>query len=71
MSQRRLMAFRTTRSIFCILRGNSFIWHNLRGLLSLHDPIPDLDGVSQELDWAFVGNRRLSMISTNDAYKVD
>ena len=32
----------------------------------MHDPIPDLDGVFEELDWAFVGNRRLSMISTND-----
>ena len=63
-----LMAFQTTRSTFCIPKGYKFIRDQLQGLLSLHDPIPDLDGASQELDWTFVGDRRLTMISTNDAY---
>ena len=30
--------------------------------------ILDLDGGCQGLDWTFVGNRRLTMISTNDVY---
>ena len=35
---------------------------------SSYEPIHDLDGESHELDWTFVGNRKLTMISTNDAY---
>ena len=31
-----------------------------------YEPNPNLYVGSQELDWMFVGNRRLSMISTND-----
>ena len=44
VSQRRLMAFRTTRSTFCIPRGYTFIWNKLKGLLSSYEPILDLDG---------------------------
>ena len=40
----------------------------MQDLLSSYEPSPDLDGGSQELDWTFVRNRRLTMISTNDAY---
>ena len=39
-----------------------------RERLSLYEPIPYLDGRSQELDWRFVGNKRLTMISTNVVY---
>ena len=44
VSQRKLMAFRTTRSTFRILEGYTFIWDKLQALLSLYEPIPDLDG---------------------------
>ena len=60
------MAFRTTRSTFRIPKGYTFIWDKLQEILSSYEPIPDLDGGSQELDWTFVGNRRLIMILTND-----
>ena len=40
----------------------------MQDILSSHELIPDLDGRSQALDWMFVGNSRLNMISTNDAY---
>ena len=59
---------RTTRSTFHIPKGYTFIWNKLQDLLSSYEPSPDLDGGSQELDWTFVRNRRLTMISTNDAY---
>ena len=68
VSQRRLMAFRTIRSTFRIPKGYTFIWDKLQEILSAYEPIPDLDGRSQELDWRFVGNKRLTMISTNVAY---
>ena len=68
VSQRRFIAFWTTRSPFRIPRGYTFIWDKLQELLSLYEPVPDLDGGSKELDWMFVRNRRLNMISTNDAY---
>ena len=48
VSQRRLMVFRTTRSTFRIPRGYTFIWNKLKELLSFYEPIPDLDGGSQE-----------------------
>ena len=32
------------------------------------DPIPNLDCGSQELDLAFVGNRKLALILANDVY---
>ena len=63
VSQRRLMAFRTIRSTFHIPKGYTFIWDKLQEILSAYEPIPDLDGRSQELDWRFVGNKRLTMIS--------
>ena len=34
----------------------------------MHDPIPNLDGGSQKLNWGFVGSMRLTGISTNDVY---
>ena len=40
----------------------------MQDILSSDELIPDLDGRSQELAWMFVGNSRLNMISTNDAY---
>ena len=36
--------------------------------MSSYEPIPDLDGESQELYWRFVGNKRLTMILTNVVY---
>ena len=62
------MTFRTTRSTFRIKKGYNFIWDKSQGLLSSYEPILDLDGGSQELDWTFVGNRTSMMIITNDAY---
>ena len=60
------MTFRTTRSTFRIKKGYNFIWDKSQGLLSSYEPILDLDGGCQELDWTFVGNCRLTMVSTND-----
>ena len=60
--------FWLARSAFHIPRGYTFIWYKLQKLWSSYEPIPDLDGGAQELDWTFVGSRDLSMISTNDAY---
>ena len=68
-SERRLMAFWTIRTTFHILKGYTFIWDKLQELLSSNESIPNLDGVSQELDWKFVGNKRLTMISINFAYQ--
>ena len=39
----------------------------MQEILSAYELIPDLDGQSQELDWRFVGNKRLTMTSTNVA----
>ena len=50
LSQIRLMALRITRSTFRIPRGYTFIWDKLQELLSLYEPVPDLDGGSKELD---------------------
>ena len=66
--QRILMAFCTTSSTLYIPKGYTFIWDKLQELLSSYEPIHDLDGGSQELDWTFDGNRSLTMISTSDAY---
>ena len=68
MSQRRLKNFWTIRLTFCIQRGYNFIWDKLQGLLPSYEMILDLDGGCQGLDWTFVGNSRLTMISTNDVY---
>ena len=68
MSQRRLRTFRTIRSTFRIPKGYTFIWDKLQEILSPCELIPYLDGRSEELDWRFVGNKRLTMISTNVAY---
>mgnify|MGYP007076063016 CR=1 FL=1 len=54
MSQRRLMDFWTTRLTFHIQEGYTFIWNNLQKLVSLYEPIPNLDGGSHELDWILV-----------------
>ena len=62
------MAFRTIRSRFRIPKGYTFIWDKLQELLSSYESIPDLDGGAQKVDWTFLGNRRLIMISSNDAY---
>ena len=34
----------------------------------MQGPIPNLVEGSRELDWTFVGNRKLTMVSTNDVY---
>ena len=68
VSQRRLMAFWTIRSMFRIPKGYTFIWDKLQQILSSYEPILDLDGQSQELDWRFVENKRLTIMSTNVAY---
>ena len=62
------MAFRTIRPTLCIPKGYSFIWDKLQEILSTYEPIIDLDGRSQELDWRFVENKRLTIISTNVTY---
>ena len=68
VSQRRLMAFRTIRSTFCIPKGYTFILDTLQEILSTYEPIHDLDGRSRELDRRFVRNKILTMISTIVAY---
>ena len=47
VSQRRLMTFQTTISTFRIPKGYAFTWDKLQELLSLYEPIPDLDGGTQ------------------------
>ena len=54
VSQRRLMAFQTMRSTFRISKGYTFMLDKLQELVSSYEPIPDLDGGCQELDWTFV-----------------
>ena len=53
VSQRRLIAFQTTRSTFSIRRSYTFICDKFELLLSNYyhrmSQIPDLDGGSQEL----------------------
>ena len=44
VSQRRLMAFQTTKSTFRIPKGYTFIWDELQEILSLYEPILDLGG---------------------------
>ena len=68
VSQRRVIAFRTITSTFRIPKGYTFIWDKLQEIVSACEPIPYLDERSQELDWRFVGNKRLTMILTNVAY---
>ena len=34
----------------------------------MQGPIPNLVEGSRELDWTFVGNRKLTLVSTNDVY---
>ena len=65
---RRLTVFVTTRSTFDIPRSYKSIWEKFQGLSILQEPIPDLEEGSHELDWTFVGNRKLTMVSTNDVY---
>ena len=57
--QRRLTTLWTTRSTFRIPRGYTII---------IADPILNIDIGPHELHWAYVGNKRLTMISTNDVY---
>ena len=40
----------------------------VRIIIPSYDLLSNLDGGSQELDWTFVRNRTLTMISTNDVY---
>jgi hypothetical protein len=67
-AQKRLMAFRTARSIFRIPRNYKSIWEKFQELPILNGLLPNLVEEHRALDWTFVSDRGLTLISTNVAY---
>ncbi len=68
VAQKRLMAFRTARSIFRIPHNYKSIWEKFQELPILNGLLPNLVEEHRALDWTFVGDRGLTLISTNVAY---
>ena len=67
-TQNRLTPRRSIRSRFGVPKHYNHIWKTLLALAMLLHQFASLLEGSHELDWIFIGNKSLVMVSANDVY---